>query len=579
MKKALLVFVLASSAFAQQKPFTAPKVAAKFAGIHSSSAYVSMKDGTRIAVDILLPAKLPASQKLPTLLHITRYGRAAVDGSIASYDKFWVAHGYARVLMDERGTGASFGTVRYGKATLGDIKEIVDWIVSQPWSNGRVGATGVSYDGTTSELLAATQHPAVRAVAPFFSDYNYYTDLVRPGGVFNEWLMKTWQTETSQMDAGQTAKRVDSDTDGTLLKEAIREHAGSIDVYRATLNAEFIDDPTPAFGGSMWDASVVALRDEIERSRVPILIFASWFDAGTVQGTLQRFQTVSNSQRVFIGAWNHGGRRNADPFFPKRTQANSSESQQWEALEFFEHYLNTSSTAEAPFHRLNYYTIGEGVWHSTDVWPPAGLRPTIYWLQPQGGLVRSPAQREADFEVPLKVTATGELNRWHSQLTAEEINYADVLPAMQRLTAFTSEPLSAALEITGQPVLRMHLKCSELDPSVIAYLLAIDPHGKALYLTEGELRLVDRRLALAEQTLHTYARKDAEPVSANTEMEADFTLLPISALIPKGYRLRLLLAAGDSSTFSTSPEYRATISKLQIELPARQREKIGKSQP
>jgi hypothetical protein len=254
MKKLLLIFALTSSALAQQKPFTAPKVPARFTGIHSSSAYISMKDGTRIAIDVLLPAKLPANQKLPALLHVTRYGRAAVDGSIASYDRFWVEHSFARVLMDERGTGASFGTVRYGKATLGDIREIVDWIVGQSWSNGRVGATGVSYDGTTSELLAATQHPAVRAVAPFFSDYNYYTDLVRPGGVFNEWEMKTWQTETSQMDAGETAKRVDSDTDGALLKGAIREHAGSIDVYQAALKAEFIDDPSPAFGGSMWDA-------------------------------------------------------------------------------------------------------------------------------------------------------------------------------------------------------------------------------------------------------------------------------------------------------------------------------------
>jgi hypothetical protein len=74
MKKLLLIFALTSSALAQQKPFTAPKVPARFTGIHSSSAYISMKDGTRIAIDVLLPAKLPANQKLPALLHVTRYG-------------------------------------------------------------------------------------------------------------------------------------------------------------------------------------------------------------------------------------------------------------------------------------------------------------------------------------------------------------------------------------------------------------------------------------------------------------------------------------------------------------------------
>ena len=46
----------------------------------------------------------------------------------------------------------------------------------------------------------------------------------RPGGVFNEWLMKSWQEETAKMDAGQAAKKVDTDIDDSLLKKEIREH-------------------------------------------------------------------------------------------------------------------------------------------------------------------------------------------------------------------------------------------------------------------------------------------------------------------------------------------------------------------
>ena len=65
-----------------------------------------MRDGMRIAIDVLPPKGLRTGQELPASLKISRFGRAAVDGSIAEEDRFWVQHGFARVLIDERGTGA-----------------------------------------------------------------------------------------------------------------------------------------------------------------------------------------------------------------------------------------------------------------------------------------------------------------------------------------------------------------------------------------------------------------------------------------------------------------------------------------
>ena len=33
-----------------------------------------------------------------------------------------------------------------------DSLELLDWIVGQPWSNGRVGLWGISYEGTRALL-------------------------------------------------------------------------------------------------------------------------------------------------------------------------------------------------------------------------------------------------------------------------------------------------------------------------------------------------------------------------------------------------------------------------------------------
>ena len=194
----------------------------------ATSLYLPMHDGVRIAVDVLLPKGLPPRAKVPALFKIARFGRAPLDGSLADEDRFWVTHGFARVLIDERGTGASFGTSAYGSGEVSDLREITDWVVKQPWSNGRVGAIGISVEGTASELLAATGHPAVRAVAPLFSDYNFYTDLIRPGGVYHEWLMKNFGSFVKEMDSGGAAKRVTADVDGSLLKQAIADHANPL---------------------------------------------------------------------------------------------------------------------------------------------------------------------------------------------------------------------------------------------------------------------------------------------------------------------------------------------------------------
>ena len=78
----------------------------------------------------------------------------------------FVPDGYALVRVDVRGTGRSPGLMDLlsMRETL-DFYDCIEWAAAQPWSNGKVGATGISYEGTTAMLLAAAGHPAVRAVA------------------------------------------------------------------------------------------------------------------------------------------------------------------------------------------------------------------------------------------------------------------------------------------------------------------------------------------------------------------------------------------------------------------------------
>ena len=157
-----------------------------------TSVYVIMPDGCRLAVVVMLPNG-DAGRRWPTVLILTPYirrfelkpGTTGVERSPNSYryrDMF-VPRGYAVVVVDARGTGASFGTRDSFRSPRerADYKAIADWIVAQPWSDGAIGATGISYLGAACDFLArgANTHavPGIRGrtttlnrVVPSISD-------------------------------------------------------------------------------------------------------------------------------------------------------------------------------------------------------------------------------------------------------------------------------------------------------------------------------------------------------------------------------------------------------------------------
>ena len=80
---------------------------------------------------------------------------------------YFAPRGYAVVMVDLRGTGRSQGCLDHlGPKDGLDLKAIVEWAASQPWSNGRVGMTGHSYVGSTPSLAAAMRPQGLATIVP-----------------------------------------------------------------------------------------------------------------------------------------------------------------------------------------------------------------------------------------------------------------------------------------------------------------------------------------------------------------------------------------------------------------------------
>jgi len=562
----------------------------------NQSLYVTMRDDVRIAVDLWLPEGLSGGERVPTLMHATRYWRAMESRlpGVENENRFEEAErvnraGYALVLVDARGSGASFGSRPYERSVeeAKDYGEIVDWIVGQPWSDGKVGAYGISYAGNTAELLLVNRHPAVKAIAPLFNDFDNYSHLAFPGGAMEAGPLENWSRRNVLRDqndlcgyrelAGEACeellsrwagpKPVDEDEDRSLLAAAVRDHASNVDYYQAALNYEFRDDPwTDDKGdGGVIDAgrkgSPAGHLDAIEASGVPMFIRAGWQDAATVNGTLARYNTIDNPQKVYIGPWDHGARRDADPFHPVDTPVSPDEDTQWaEMFEFFDHYLK--GDGEPKPSSISYYTLGADRWSTTSIWPPEGIEEQAWFLRADGSLVPERPQSGGEtVRYPIDFGATtGRQNRWFTNNGGGgDVNYGDRRAAGERLLTFTSAPFEEDTEITGHPLINLFVSSTHEDGLFIAYLEDVAPNGRITYITEGQLRALLRRELDGEPDYwrsgphRSERRADAMPLVPDEIAELEFELWATSVLIREGHRLRIAIAGADRDTFLRYP--------------------------
>ena len=555
----------------------------EFLGFTTKSSYLPMRDGARLAVDVSLPKQLQRGRALPTLIRATRHWRAVslrfVDGHAPDTDgfaRFFTSFGYAVVTVDVRGTGASSGRWRFpwSRDQAEDLGQVVDWVVAQPWSDGRVGGMGDGYEGSAAEWLAAAGRRAVKAVVLRFADLDPYGDALFPGGVFQEWFAREWSTINRQFDSNTLRSRRLS---GRIfvkgvrpvggqgrerLEEALRDHESNTDVYAAARRVTDREELAAALGVSFDTVVPSPILPETRSPAVALSAWGSWLDGTTADGVIRRFQSRPGLRLAVIGPWSHGARYDADPF---RAEGADVDPRPWDqrhaALRFLDAHLKGEAAGERTGPALVYYTLGEGRWKQTARWPLPESRCERWYLAAGQQLLRSVPDADSGtdlYTVDFEAT-TGLFNRWRSRLDGADVRYPDRATADRRLLTYTSPPLDRDTEITGHPEVSLWITSTAPDGAFFVYLEDVDPVGRVTYLTEGQLRARHRAVASASdvcpssEPCRTFSADDAAPLTPGQATELRFRLLPTSVLVRKGHRIRVALAGADKDTFGRVP--------------------------
>lgn len=538
-----------------------------------TSQYVTVRGGTRLAIDIYRPrvGGRAVEQKLPVILVATPYHRSSENnGEILNFlapqgnhRNIWdevLKHGYVIASLDLRGRGASFGTVYGGgmdnDANRWDLYDVIEWLAAQPWSDGNIGMGGCSYVAQTQLWAASGAPPHLKAIAPTGAPFDSYSVGARVNGVTTQWaiLDKTMHA----LDVDHPAPAVDDDRDGSLRRAAIAEHRISWDSGLAGFTLARQERP---FRDSAWSRPQFAYPAAAEwnylpnyrMSKIAVLQYTGWRDF-MLENDSTLYQALAAegvTQKLIIGPWYHCEWDQSDL---TDTAA--------EYIAWYDYWLKGIRNGELDGPKVRYYVVGAPKgheWRSANQWPLPNQELTTYFLAAKSAAAgdATTLRREKptksggkDNHVVDYTTTAADLRTRHYWGIPDATN-PGLIPIKtasldSKSLTFTTAPLSHDSEITGYPRLTLFVSSTATDQDFFVYLEEVDDQGVSTLMSDGIIRASDRAtrpapFANGGLPWHPGLEEDQAKLLPGVPVKLDFVLYPMSHFVRKGHRIRLTI--------------------------------------
>jgi putative CocE/NonD family hydrolase len=241
----------------------------------------------------------------PALLNFTIYNEPR---DMTSEARRSASNGYAGVMALTRGKGCSPDKPLPFERDGADAAATIDWIASQPWSDGRVGMYGGSYEGFTQWAAAKHMPRALKAMMPSVSgDPGIDTPMEgNVGWTFNyNWIFYTTNNKTLDNATYNNFPRWQG-----MLRKWYTNGASfrSLDKIDGTPNPIFdrwLDHPSY---DAYWQA-MTPQRDEFTKIDIPVLTTTGYYDPGQVSALYYFIQhhayRAGAEHYLLIGPYDH----------------------------------------------------------------------------------------------------------------------------------------------------------------------------------------------------------------------------------------------------------------------------------
>ncbi len=486
-----------------------------------------MSDGVTIDADIFRP---DGRGKFPALLGVHPYdkevqsapimpmGLNMANGGIEAGDyNFYVRRGYIQVIANIRGSGKSGGQyLNYGPREVQDTLEIIEWIASQPWCDGKVGMFGVSAFAVAQQQVAALRPPHLKAIFAPFGYTDFYRDKFYHGGILSHAFMQGWTTTIDNMRYESWCREKWGQD---RYQEAIAQTLQDKDIREVPYLIEALKNPTRGGNGLLVDILLNPMDGDYfgERSvpyernlEIPAYHGGCWGIYGLhLPGAFRSWDCWRGPKKMIIGP----------PIYLDRPLYQY----QYESLRWFDYWLKGVDNGIMEEPPIAVFVTGTDEWKTTTEWPLPETRWTPFYLH-SGGLLS-----EHEF--------------WANEGSS---TYEDSLFNRGQLT-FMTPPLIENTEVIGPIVLNLYASTTDREVLWFVSLLDIDPQGNETLLTRGWLRGSQRELDTKRskpwQPYHSHLKR--EPLAPNEIYEFNIEIRPYGILYKAGHRIGIRIKSVD----------------------------------
>lgn len=500
---------------------------------------IPMSDGHVLKADIFRPR---ASGRYPVLMCHGPYGKGlafqdgyaprwkqlstdfpeVLDGSSGRYANWeapdpekWVPHGYVCIRVDSRGAGRSAGVLDpLSPRETEDYYCCIEWAAAQPWSNGRVGLSGISYYAMNQWQVAALRPPHLAAILPFEGAADFYRDAVRQGGILSTFWIKWYPIQVESVQHGAGERGYKSRVTGEYV-------AGPPTLDDGTLAANRVDLAAAHIENVLCNDYYAARSAALQNIDVPILSCANWGGLGLhLRGNVEGYRAASSRQKwlEFHGLehWTH--------YYTDYGLALQKE--------FFDHFLKGEDNGwdKRPPIFLNVRKVDSFEQRAEHEWPLARTEWARYHLDAAAcALSLEPAQAGAV-----------------ADFSAQTETLTFRTPAFSQVSEFTG-PVAARLVVSSTASdadLFLTLRLFSPDGDEVLFAGAIDPKTP---VSQGWLRVSHRKLDPEKsrpfQPWHTH--DELLPMVPGERYTVDIEIWPTSIVVPAGYHLALTIGGAD----------------------------------
>ncbi|MFD9826027.1 CocE/NonD family hydrolase [Tsukamurella tyrosinosolvens] len=482
--------------------------------------------------------------------------------SFTGVDRKLVQNGYTQVVVDVRGTGNSQGVWQvFAQREQQDTVEVLDWVRGQPWTNGRMGMTGVSYSGINQLQVASKNPKGLQALFPVVPGADLAADIIAPGGGLGVGFLGPWLALVNILKFVPDVRSMLNGTfDWTWLRDRIQNPAVFVPQLLSGVFSPTVEQLDPKTKELVAKDSPLraAYRTPLAKITTPTFALGGWHDlfTNTEWRLPSELSSLPNSKKKLIMGDSYHVTVTHDMGGVNQPPRADVLQKAW-----FDKWLKDVDNGIDNYAPVTVHRKGGGWWQGDTFPEPDQKYQRMYLSSLSSGSAPGSLSDNSLQTSPPKIAARRTVGPGLTTLCSNDTGQAmfgllvfqgcaadNRVAEMNGLT-FSSKPVGKSTVVSGPINLHLTTTQDARDAYWSVMVTDVSPDGRSEVISSGQLttslRQIDEsrsiRTASGDYTAPYYQLDVAQRqlVKPGQVVELDIATHAVSAVLKPGHRLRV----------------------------------------